>query len=1310
MRATWSPLLCLACALALGASCAPDPVCADGEPGCDDAGDPVSPVVDAGGPADTTPPTVDASPPGGPYATPPEVTLTASEPSTVYYTLDGTVPTTASASGDSPVTFAVPAAGGELRFFAVDEAGNEGSPRSELYIVDSLAPTTTATPPAGAYQGVDVVVLEADEAATIYYTTDGTDPTTSSASGPSPVTIADIVDGRVIRFFAVDHLGNSETIKEASYVVDPLAPVTRASPPGGQFQSLDQITLTSNEPATIYYTTDGSEPTLDSPSAADVVLLDSLAAVFTVRFFAVDALGNREGVLSESYVIDGDAPQVRAQPAGGRFSRPPIVLLTSDEPATIYYTTDGSPPDPSSPSAIDPVVLNEISDGMVVRYFGVDPLGNVSAEQSDTYILDPGVPTTTALPPGGTYATEPDVVVSADEPATIYYTTDGSTPTLLAAQQSASPLTLNGVTDGTVLRFFSVDLAGNQEGVRTEAYVVDKTPAAVTATPTGGLSRGVPLVVLTSEPDATIHWTTDGTDPTTSSSSALGTAFVTGIANGTELRFLSVDTVGNTSAISSESYEIDPVSPITNAAPPGGTYDAPPTVTLTSNEPATIHYTLDGSTPTLTSGLSGASPVTIADVADGTTIRWFATDPAGNVEAVTAASYAVDAVAPMVSATPAGGVYRELPVVTTLLTDPGTTVYFTIDGSEPSTASTSGVDGAVVEVVDGLVLKYFAVDAVGNASAVQTDVYDEDQEPPPPVEGLSLALAGGNANLSWTNPTVPDLTGVLVVKRAAAPPMFAPTPGSLYTAPQDVGISSQVVQVAPVEQASETAPVAGFDYYDVYAFDAVGNYSEVRRVSARGPISPLPSQNIVLDVSMDGSVSVAQAPADFGLTAYAQYDATSDVLTTTIELTNLFSRLVFNTRVEEVALPGGAVFDDSSPAAVIVGGKGSLLYGVPGFDVGETRSRDLVLSSVDGSTDPVRIELTVAEAPVLFSAHQSGTQALDSAGTGNSDVIGFDAALRQRANKPFNYADGVVTPDGRTLLASHRRRDRVSRIDLVTLVPSVGRNIGSPDTVDDLSSVRAIELSPDGTVLYALYTRDGHRSGWRGGDTSLYKLDALTLNELGKLPLHDFARRVVGQDLAISPDGAVVAVGLEDAEGGGFLPVVDTTTLTLIDTDPSTPLVADPIDVSPWGGGIKTLTFTADGSQLVAARPRRGDGALLIVERSDWSIRLGNSPGLGSTATRRLRTGPDGRIYAVHRGDNPGVRTYDAGADSWNTIVGGVSPYSIFFSLDGTRMTIVAEAANAGVYDITNDTLIGAFPVPGGWVWGGSYIMASTPF
>jgi hypothetical protein len=65
-----------------------------------------------------------------------------------------------------------------------------------------------------------------------------------------------------------------------------------------------------------------------------------------------------------------------------------IVRLTADEPATIYYTTDGSEPTTDSAHETEQVLIAGVPDDAQLRYFAIDLAGNRSDEQSRVWIID----------------------------------------------------------------------------------------------------------------------------------------------------------------------------------------------------------------------------------------------------------------------------------------------------------------------------------------------------------------------------------------------------------------------------------------------------------------------------------------------------------------------------------------------------------------------------------------------------------------------------------------------------------------------------------------------------------------------------------------------------------------------------------------------------------------------------------------------------------------------------------------------------------------------------------------------------------
>ena len=128
--------------------------------------------------------------------------------------------------------------------------------------------------------------------------------------------------------------------------------------------------------------------------------------------------------------------------------------------------------------------------------------------------------------------------------------------------------------------------------------------AKPTFDPTAG-TKNNPLYVTINcaTPGATIYYTTDGSDPTTSETRQEYTGPVY-IEKTTTIKAYAVMGDGNgeglfnntTSAVSSAKYTLKVATPTFN--PPAGTYSSPQSVTIScATQGATIYYTLDGTTP-----------------------------------------------------------------------------------------------------------------------------------------------------------------------------------------------------------------------------------------------------------------------------------------------------------------------------------------------------------------------------------------------------------------------------------------------------------------------------------------------------------------------------------------------------------------------------------------------------------------------------------------------------------------------------------------------------------------------------------------
>src|SRR5207253_3074770 len=115
------------------------------------------------------------SPPGGTYGTPVSVTLSDAQSATIYYTTDGSTPTTASTQYTAPITVTQNTT---IRAMAAASGMANSSVASATYTIQVAPPTFS--PPGGAYTTPQSVTLSDAQSATIYYTTDGSTPTTAS--------------------------------------------------------------------------------------------------------------------------------------------------------------------------------------------------------------------------------------------------------------------------------------------------------------------------------------------------------------------------------------------------------------------------------------------------------------------------------------------------------------------------------------------------------------------------------------------------------------------------------------------------------------------------------------------------------------------------------------------------------------------------------------------------------------------------------------------------------------------------------------------------------------------------------------------------------------------------------------------------------------------------------------------------------------------------------------------------------------------------------------------------------------------------
>ncbi|NTX62976.1 chitobiase/beta-hexosaminidase C-terminal domain-containing protein [Myxococcus sp. CA051A] len=701
---------------------------------CGDAG--LGPGPTPPGSTDTVAPTTVASPAGGLFNSPRTVTLTCDDGTgsgceATYYTLDGSAPTTRSIRYSD---FVMVEASATLRFFSVDRAGNSESARSAEFVVDVDPPVVSASPGSGTHDAPLIVTLTCDDGtgsgcSRIHYTLDGAVPSETSPLYSAPLTL---IAGARLRFIAMDRAGNASREGTELYSFDKGGPASAATPRGGVFAGPMQVALTCDDSggsgcASTRYTLDGTAPTLDSPVYAGPL---QLTTTTTVRFFSMDTEGNRGDLVIETYVIDTAPPTASATPRGGTYSSAQSVTLSCEDTggagcSALHFTTDGTTPTTASARYGQPLAL---SSSTTLRFLAVDGAGNLGPVVSEAYVIDTVPPTASATPRGGSYSSAQSVTLSCEDTggagcSALHFTTDGTTPTTASARYG-QPLALSS---STTLRFLAVDGAGNLGATVSEAYVIDTVPPTASATPRGGTYSSAQSVTLSCDDTggsgcSALHFTTDGTSPTTASARY---AQPLALSSSTTLRFLAVDGAGNLGATVTETYSIM-LAPTTVAQPEGGLFRTPQTVTLVCTDGAGLAcagtwYTLDDSEPTPTTGTPYTGPISLSST---TRLRFVSRDSVGTLEASRLQVYTFDVTAPLTQAEPPGGTFNGPVTVRLTCTDAPAgcrETRYTLDGTAVS--SSSPLYTAPIVLGRNTTVNFKSVDNVGNEEPGRQEIY-----------------------------------------------------------------------------------------------------------------------------------------------------------------------------------------------------------------------------------------------------------------------------------------------------------------------------------------------------------------------------------------------------------------------------------------------------------------------------------------------------------------------------------------------------------------------------------------------------------
>src|SRR5271165_1123194 len=190
---------------------------------------------------------------------------------------------------------------GTTKYGGTNGSGSTGGTAFEIKTgATTAAQEPQFSPGAGTYTSAQsVTITDATSGSTIYYTTNGTTPTTSSTKYSSAITVPST---ETIKAIAVATGFSQSAVASATFTINLAAASPIFTPGAGTYTKAQSVTITdATSGATIYYTTNGTTPTASSTKYTAAI---AVSTTETIEAIAIATDLSQSAVASATYTIN----------------------------------------------------------------------------------------------------------------------------------------------------------------------------------------------------------------------------------------------------------------------------------------------------------------------------------------------------------------------------------------------------------------------------------------------------------------------------------------------------------------------------------------------------------------------------------------------------------------------------------------------------------------------------------------------------------------------------------------------------------------------------------------------------------------------------------------------------------------------------------------------------------------------------------------------------------------------------------------------------------------------------------------------